>query len=171
MFEDVVQSEANPDLSDNPEFAALRAYWDEKRGGRAMPSRSDIDPIGMQRFLGDLFIVEALTDTSDFRYRLVGSNLVPYYGQDTTGWTVTQVFSKVDPRFVELVLSGYRRVLSEAIVLRVRGRLIWGEKNFIRYDSIHLPLLNKAGIPGLILGMVVGEKSPTAALKDRATEI
>lgn len=171
MFEDVVQSEANPDLSDNPEFAALRAYWDGKRGGRAMPARSDIDPIEMQRFLGNLFIVEALTDMADFRYRMVGSNLVPYYGQDTTGWTVTQVFRKVDPRFVELVFSGYRRVLSEAVALRVRGRFIWGEKNFVHYDSIHLPLLNKQGVPGLILGMFVGEKSAAAALKDRATEI
>ncbi len=168
MFEDVIQSETNPDLSDNPEFAALRAYWDGKRNGRAMPSRSEVDPIEMQQFLGNLFIVEALTEIVDFRYRLIGSNLVPYYGQDTTGWTVTQVFSKVDPRFVERVISGYGRVLSEAIVLRARGRLFWGEKNFIRYDSIHFPLLNKEAVPGLILGMLVGEKSPTAALKDRA---
>lgn len=169
MFEDVIQSETNPDLSDNPEFGALRAYWEGKRAGRLMPSRSDIDPIELRRYLGNLFIVEALTDIVDFRYRLVGSNVVPYYGQDTTGWTVTQVFAKLDPRFAQLVISGYRRILSDAVVVRARGSLIWSDRNYIRWDALHMPLLNSAGVPGIILGMFVGEKSHAAMLKDRVS--
>jgi hypothetical protein len=168
MFEDVIQFEKNPDLSDNSKFVGLRAYWDGKRNGRAMPSRSDIDPIEMRPYLGNLFIAETLADIVDFRYRLIGSNLVPYYGQDMTGSTVTQVFGKLDPRFAEFVISWYRSVLNEGIVVRARGLLIWAERNYIRYDAIHLPLLNKEGAPGLILGMLVGEKSPAAALKNRA---
>ena len=58
-------------------------YWQAKRGGRAVPARSDIDPAEIPALLPYLGIIEK-TD-GEFRYRLIGSALVEDLGRDVTG--------------------------------------------------------------------------------------
>ncbi len=75
----------DPDLSDNPRFVELKAYWDRKRGGRAMPMRADIDPLDLRGHLGSLVLIDVLPGLADFRMRLIGSKIVEAYGRDSTG--------------------------------------------------------------------------------------
>ena len=145
-------AEANPDLSDDPDLADLRDYWERKRAGRALPRRADIDPIEMKHHLGHLFLAEPLPDFSDFRYRLIGTHIVAVRGRDPTGKTVMETFAKVSPEMGQAVTAGYRRVLRERIVLRVRGRLILGRRDWVRFDSLHLPLAVNGDEAGMILG-------------------
>lgn len=145
-------AEADPDLSDDPDLADLRDYWERKRAGRALPRRADIDPIELKRHLGDLFLVEPLPDSSDFRYRLIGTHIAGVRGRDPTGKTVTETFAKVSPEMGQAVIDGYRRVLRERVVLRVRGRLALGRRDWVRFDSLHLPLAVNGEEAGMILG-------------------
>ncbi|MGO8920731.1 MAG: PAS domain-containing protein [Stellaceae bacterium] len=68
--------EFDPDISDNPRFQDLVAYWQKKRGGRALPLRKDIDPLELQPHLGSLVIIECLPGLTNFRYRLFGTKVV-----------------------------------------------------------------------------------------------
>ena len=48
-------------------------YWNQKRGGRRMPSRKDIDPVEIPRLLSSTALVDVLRDPLDFRFRLLGT--------------------------------------------------------------------------------------------------
>jgi hypothetical protein len=62
----------------------LYAYWDGKRAGRAMPRRSDIDPLEIKNLLPLILIVERV-GLRAFRYRLVGTSIVDASGVEITG--------------------------------------------------------------------------------------
>jgi hypothetical protein len=97
-----------PDLTD-PRLAALYAYWDGKRAGRAMPVRGDIDPLEMRPWLGNLLLIDALPD-GRFVYRLYGTRFVDSFGLDMTGRSVDEL--PADQR--DRVRSDYEAVRSTA---------------------------------------------------------
>ncbi|HWE74211.1 MAG TPA: PAS domain-containing protein, partial [Stellaceae bacterium] len=67
-------------------LSALFRYWDEKRTGRVMPARRDIDPIEMgPRLLPHLMLCEFADKGTRIRFRLVGTLLVKRLGFDPTG--------------------------------------------------------------------------------------
>jgi len=77
----------------HPEIRQFHAYWDAKRAGRSMPSRADIDPAEMIRFLPNLILVDV--ESSDpllLTYRLVGTREVEARGSDPTHRPVAEGF-------------------------------------------------------------------------------
>jgi len=72
--------------SDDGFLLALHAYWEQKRAGRTLPDRADIDPVEMPpRLLPYLFIVEYANISARWRYRLMGTEMVERLGADLTG--------------------------------------------------------------------------------------
>jgi len=63
------------DRLDHPKLIQLYRYWDSKRAGRRMPSRSDIDPLEIPKLLPHLILLEVHRDPYRFRYRLAGSHI------------------------------------------------------------------------------------------------
>ena len=86
----------------------LYRYWDSKRGGRAMPKRTDIDPLELVAFLPRLMIVDVVEDERRYVYRLVGTREVEARGRDPTGRPVGEAFIGSSR---EKVLANYDRVL------------------------------------------------------------
>ena len=70
---------------------ALYHYWDSKRAGRLMPARGDIDPTEIPTLLPFILLIDVINDGADFRYRLVGTDIVRWVGNDLTGRTFTEV--------------------------------------------------------------------------------
>jgi len=73
---------------DDPVLAAIYAYWDAKRAGRAMPARRDIDPTELDpQVLPHVVLTEALAEGGKWRYRfrLAGTALKSALGLDITG--------------------------------------------------------------------------------------
>jgi hypothetical protein len=64
---------------------AIRRYWEEKRRGRPFPSRADIDPLELKRFLPGLVLIDVVDDDRRYVYRLVGTREVAMRGRDPTG--------------------------------------------------------------------------------------
>src|SRR3712207_6565178 len=50
-----------------------------------MPARRDIDPAGMVPWLRNTFLVDVLYDPLEFRFRLVGTEVVRRFGMEITG--------------------------------------------------------------------------------------
>ena len=72
---------------------AVYHYWNKKRGARAMPTRADIDPAELVRFLPTIMLVDvrpgrSITGGPVYVYRLVGTAEVEVRGQDPTGHPV-----------------------------------------------------------------------------------
>lgn len=72
---------------------AVYHYWNQKRGGRLMPARSDIDPAELVPYLPTIMLVDvrpgrSITGGPVYAYRLVGTAEVAVRGQDPTGQLV-----------------------------------------------------------------------------------
>jgi hypothetical protein len=73
-----------------PATAAFYRYWDSKRQGRAMPARSDLDPIEMRPWLPGIILVDVLRNPYRLVYRLVGTRSVDIRSSEVTGRTVQE---------------------------------------------------------------------------------
>lgn len=76
----------------HPDVREMLDYWQRKRGGRAMPSRSDIDPSELRHFLPHITLVDVVGDERRFVYRLVGTAEVELRGYDPTGKAVADAY-------------------------------------------------------------------------------
>ncbi len=99
-----------------PATAAFYDYWDEKRRGRAMPARSDIDPLEMKRWLPGTALVNVTHNPPgastpyELRYRLIGTMPTKLRGQDVTGMKVEIGYFGAS---LEAALENYRLVIEE----------------------------------------------------------
>ena len=59
------------------------SYWLSKRNRRIIPARRDLDPVELATLLPFLFIIDKAA--GEFRYRLMGTDMVQDLGRDLTG--------------------------------------------------------------------------------------
>src|SRR3954468_1989642 len=70
----------------SPAVASLCKYWMERSAGRLVVPREEIDVVEMPRpVLPHFSVVDLTRDSTDIRYRLVGTRLAKHYGLDFTG--------------------------------------------------------------------------------------
>jgi hypothetical protein len=74
-----------------PRLQSVLDLWQRKRGGRLAPARRDLDPAELKPVLPCVTLVDVHHDPLDFRYRLVGSEMVLAYGRDVTGQSVNDL--------------------------------------------------------------------------------
>jgi hypothetical protein len=96
-----------------PTTAAFFRYWNGKRGQRAMPSRTDIDPLEMKAWLAGTALVDVRYTPQgpasyELRYRLVGTRPTELRGQDVTGMRVEIGYFGAD---LAAALENYRLVI------------------------------------------------------------
>lgn len=94
----------------DPIIQGLMAFWDQARGARAMPSKSDIDPVRLgARLLPHILLVEIVDGGARFRYRLCGSANTDAAGIDLKGRHVDEL--NPDPDYIRYMTGLYRRSL------------------------------------------------------------
>lgn len=140
-----------PNLGDAPKFRDLFAYWERKRGLRAMPRRADIDPLELKPHLGSLVLVEVLSGPERFRFRLVGTKVVEAYGRDSTGKTVEQVFAGADPVGYAFLIELFSTIVERRAVARASGPIRPAHQMLRNSDALLLPLDAGDGTVGMIL--------------------
>ena len=62
----------------------LYAYWEERRGQRLAPERTDIEPGAIRQALSDTFILE-LEATDSHSFRLAGTRVCALFGRELKG--------------------------------------------------------------------------------------
>lgn len=76
----------------HPDIRLVLGYWQEKTAGRLMPSRADIDPSDLRRFLPHITLVDVVDGPPRYVYRLVGTSEVELRGYDPTGKPVSEAY-------------------------------------------------------------------------------
>ncbi|WP_299378367.1 PAS domain-containing protein [uncultured Kiloniella sp.] len=66
-------------------------YWNQQKGDKLMPARADLDPADLGHLLPNILIHEVQAEPLDFRYRLVGSEIVSHINQNPTGTWMSQI--------------------------------------------------------------------------------
>lgn len=133
-------AQENPSHFDHPACVFLRAYWEQKRGDRAMPRRSDISPAQLKEHLGWVMMLDVLPGARDFRYRLIGTLVTQYFSQDCTGKTVAEAFAPNGEAVIKAVSSVFRKCARDRVVMRTTGDANWLSDGMEEFEAIYLPL-------------------------------
>jgi hypothetical protein len=114
----------------------LYRYWLAKRGGRAMPARSDLDPGEICALLPYLTILERVG--GQFRYRLHGSAVAREIGRDLTGGIVGSYVST--PESAAAMRAVCERVFARAKPVFTTGEFIVKSGTTHNISVLFLPL-------------------------------
>jgi len=80
-----------------PALAQVEAYWDALRGNRLVPTRSDVDPRGIDGALENAFVLERIAP-GIARLRVAGTQLTALMGMEVRGMPLTTFFAPADRR-------------------------------------------------------------------------
>ena len=139
--------DVDPNVADAPRFAELLAYWQSRRGNRRMPRRADIDPpIDLSGHLKNLVLIEALPESDDFRYRLIGTEVVDKHARDSTRKTVRELYEIADPVVFDWTMMVLRAVVERRAPVRAGNRLQMVRREFIASDQFLLPLSDESDV-------------------------
>lgn len=130
-----------------PMLRRLYAYWDDRRGMREFPSRTDIDPLDMSYALGYISLIDVLQEPLRFRYRVHGSLIAERVGIDLTGRFVDAIPEPERRRFVE---QNFRTVVDSRTPLMRSGSRTMDERLWT-FDSLILPLGEAPGAVDMLL--------------------
>jgi hypothetical protein len=130
---------------------ALR-YWNEHRGRRAMPSRTDVDPMDFPRLLPATYLLERLPD-DDFMVRVAGTRFREVYGREVTGQKISELVPQdTGSDFhddVRLCIQHLRPVFRE-------GRATWRPSGVAtRFQRVMLPLGTDESHADYLLGFAI----------------
>lgn len=137
-------------------LARLRAYWEELRGDRLAPFRSELDPRRFEDVLEHMFILEQL-GPDQIRVRLGGLGLCEMMGMEVRGMPPEAMIDAPHRdafrRHLLSVLTGPSVAELDLLAADARGRPMRGQ-------MLLLPLRSDFGEVTRILGCAVTERSP-----------
>jgi hypothetical protein len=115
----------------------LYDYWNDKRHGRRMPSRSDIDPSEMGLWLDGIQLIDVLHDPYRLVYRVVGDGQGRSRSHNPMGRTVDECFIGVSR---EEVLKSFEIAIQGRCKVYDWGRYPSGGGYRRGEETIFLPL-------------------------------
>jgi hypothetical protein len=142
------------EFDDNAVLRFYFDYWDRKRAGRPLPSRTDIKPAELKPHLGSIILLEAVPGANDFRYRLIGTRVTDYFLGDATGTTIREAYAQAGmPRsYVDAVIRLHQTVCGNRTIIRVKGPPgEWRGQIYPPFDALYLPLLDDGADANMIL--------------------
>jgi hypothetical protein len=89
-------------------ITGVESTWESLRGNRPFPTRAEIDPVAFRQFLPYLSIIELHDQPLRVRYRLVGTEVARFSGQDFSGLWLHETGWGETHQMLNLML--YRRV-------------------------------------------------------------
>lgn len=124
------------------------AHWRGLRQDAPLPDREVLDPSGMLRLLPYTFLIDVLDGGNDFRYRLVGTNIVAHTPRDNTGLRLSEIEAQGTQRQLRALYGSAvagRQPRFQRIAYRTRaGMRSW-------YETVACPLLERGSGPGIRL--------------------
>ncbi len=94
----------------------LYAYWEERRGKRSAPERTDIEPGAIRHVLSDAFIL-ALDGGAGHPFRLAGTRVCALFGRELKGESFIGLWAAAS----QLIVSDLLAILNDERVGTVAG--------------------------------------------------
>lgn len=152
------EADATPgaDVVSDPRSRSVRAFadhWLSKCVNERLPSRRDIDIAELGPWLGRVLMMDVIDGGEDFRYRLIGTEIVDAVGRDLTGRLVSDVDYSGNR---DGVLDTFRRPLLVRGPVFRRGTMIWRvDRSWRHYESVHCPLAGDGETMDMTIGVQV----------------
>jgi len=124
-------------------------YWRGRRGERAVPARSDIDPAAFFALTPQAFIAVREPDAA-FRFRLAGEAVIDLHGRALRGSDVLDLWR---PGHRQPLARGLDAALDNASFLVVSATAPGGPDETVRLEILFAPLTGSAGVTDRFLGL------------------
>jgi hypothetical protein len=130
---------------------ALFTYWDEQRGPRPAPERSDIEPGDIRHILGDTFML-AQDFADEIRFRLAGTRICALFTREIKGEAFNSFWNEQSCKEIDELLAA---VTDEnvGVVAGLTGRAADGAE--IELEMLLLPLTQSGQARTRALGSLV----------------
>ena len=148
----------DPHDIDAARLGDLYRYWLSRCSGDRAPMRADLDPVEIPDLLRFLYLLDVVGEARQprFRYRLVGTQLVHWWGADPTG-------SQVDATGTAPHLSLWNAVVTAGKPRFDRVTQPSLRKEYQNYGQLLQPLLDARGDVVMVLGGVEVYDRPSPA--------
>lgn len=148
----------NPIEIRDDRLQGLFRYWGSKLLGRPMPARSDLDPLEMRPWLGNLVLVDfPVPDLTEYRIRLEGVNVVQFYGASRTGRGIEVMTSEMER---QVVLPQYFSVVETRIPAYFEAEFISSEGVLTYQHKLILPLSDDGARVNMTLAGIYFDRVP-----------
>jgi hypothetical protein len=137
----IADADADEGIAD-PLIRRFVEYWRSKRGAGLYPSRDAIDPLDFRYVLGDVVLIEVKRAPTgrphpwEFRYRLIGANIVERDGYDLTNKTLEDL---PEPEYRERVRATWTEVCETGVPVYYSRELVLDQR-IRRYEVVVMPL-------------------------------
>lgn len=136
----------------HPASRELYAYWQELRGRRPAPERSEIEPGAIRQVLSDAFIL-ALDRAAGYPFRLAGTRLCALFGRELKGESFVGLWDEASHRTIVDLLA----ILADEWVGTVAGVTAQNsEGETVELELLLLPL----SFPRPSLARTIGVLAP-----------
>ena len=123
--------------------------WVDRTG--TIPARSDFDIAAMRQLASHIFLVERVGPTR-YRFRLHGEDALDLVGRSFRG----AIYDATNgPPFARALTAYYTHLLTHGVAANCTGRLRFSGRDYQRFESVDVPLLDRDGVPNFILGVIV----------------
>jgi hypothetical protein len=140
-----------PDDLRQPSTRDAYAAWLGARGERRMPSRADMSPRVMRKFLNYVALVELVDGGRDFRFRVVGDGIATKQKLPLIGKTLAEV-DRMVPDFGTFLRNLYSRTIEQRGALAYRGTYVrTADRHPFTYEAVILPLGDDGETPDHVL--------------------
>jgi hypothetical protein len=136
----------------DPALVRILEYWESKRAGRTMPSRTDMDPPVELRALASNVILYDVLGPGQYRVRLVGQTIVEFTGYDATGKAAA---AAMPPKAAKITIEILDHVVAHRAPRFRAGFAHWHrDKSYRKFEACFLPLSPDDRIVDIILAGV-----------------
>lgn len=129
----------SPDSLDSKPVSLAVCYWENLRGGRNFPARTDITPRGMAPFLRNIVLIRVVDGGRDYEYRIVGDACVQAFGLNFRGARLTEV-EAAEANYGLATRAAYEHVRTMGRPFALRGWVAPSIPSFFSYhETAFLP--------------------------------
>lgn len=122
---------------ESPTLQRLSALWEENRGPRLLPGRSDFTMDELIRFDGMVCLIDVEYDPIRFRFRLIGTHITNILGRDSTGRYLDDLYS---PDHYDIAAQSYLHCVEKKRPIRAFGSMVHANKEHLQFETIDMPL-------------------------------
>jgi hypothetical protein len=126
-------------------------YWRSLARTGKPPSRSDIDPLDIPNLMPQVILLDVQHEPWDFRFRLIGTNVVYHLSQDWTGQWMTQIPHMAPP---SRIFTSCVVVASSGTPQRSEPPYVGPHQDFVTAEDTILPLSRDGDVIDMLMVFV-----------------
>jgi hypothetical protein len=141
----------------NPILVELLDHWENLRGGRIAPMRSEIDPRQIENVLKHAFILERVAD-GEARIRIAGMELCALMGMEARAMPATAIIAPDCRTEFSAILRG---LFTAPEIVELTLETAAPGQRALQADMLLLPMKNDLGEISRVLGCLVANGAPS----------